>query len=148
MRFSVVILLFLFAFLSACGFEPVYKNQDVSNFSITTPKNKFGYLLKQNLENILYLDSDHALTVGKIGYAKKVATLEENRQRTRYDIKVYTDYVLTKNGKEIKAGKANSITSYNVVDDDYSTYVAEEDAIKRAIREMAEDIRGQIIFAK
>jgi len=140
---SKYIIILLITIISSCGFKSVYKNNDIAN--IETPKNKLGYMLKQNLENIAQLPEGYTLKIDDINYDKKTATYSKSREKLRYNIITTASFTLLDGEKKIISDTEKVTTNYNVTTSDYNNLIAEENAVKRGIKELAEQISKKIL---
>lgn len=155
--FKSTCLVFALLVLSGCGFQPLYgkgsAGYTISEFSriqIQPIKDRAGQLLHNQLltslntkgapGNPLYLldiltdEATSSLAVRKSAFA------------TRANLKVTANFRLlsTKGNKPLFSGTSAITVSYNILDSDFATLSAEKDARKRAVREIAEDIRIQL----
>lgn len=149
LRFSLIGLI-----LSGCGFQPLYGVheqghviEDFSYVNVAPMADRIGQQLHNELERLLHpngkaprarfrLTAD--LTEGKSSLAVKKSAFA-----TRANLNVQANYKLqqTNSGKDVLSA-TNSITvSYNIFDSQFATLMAEKDARKRAIRELAHEIR-------
>ena len=62
---------------------------------------------------------------------------------TRTNIIVKTAFVLraAEDNRVLYAGRASSINSYNILDEQYPTNVSAADALRRGLREISQDIK-------
>lgn len=146
--------------MQACGFEPVYGKRTTANYETATllsaievqaPPGKLGELFKAHLE-------DHFNPKGtrqKPFYRLKVSIntssdadiIEQDGTASRYTIKFSAPFQLIAidTNQEIEKGSIMRLVSYNVSQqDDYSTFIAREDAQKRGMVELAEDYNLRI----
>jgi len=155
--FKFTCLVFALLVLGGCGFQPLYGKSSAataaskfSEIKIKPIKDRIGQQLHNHLltalnpkgapGNPLYLlevlvsETKSSLAVRKSAFA------------TRANLKVTTSFRLipTKKGEEDFSGTSAITVSYNILDSDFATLSAEKDARKRAVREIAEDIRIQL----
>ncbi len=66
---------------------------------------------------------------------------------TRHNLKMNATFILSKitSGAQLYTGKAVSVGSYNVVDSEFATIVAEDNAAERAAREISEEILDLLV---
>lgn len=155
------------AFLSACGFQPVYGTSSAvsanaplmagvqisatdggsiassANITTTIPT-KVAREFKENLEDLL-----NPVTRGKsaeysldISISQTTAAIGISRDGTasRYNLNISSSYKLTRldDSKLIDAGTISNTTSYNNPSNQYfSTYISEQNARKRGVSELA-----------
>lgn len=158
-KFSFQFLMALIAvfFVTSCGFEPVYKANGGKNLrtELRTVKvekidfGRHGQELQTELEKIfnprdIPAAPKYSLSI-KLTSSKGGQAIQQNREVTRYDMSVTANFVLKEIGaKEIEKGTSRMVSSYDVVDSDFATYAAEEDALTRIMEEMARDISFKI----
>lgn len=151
-------MLFLLLTLTACGFQPLhgqaYRAQqkvDLSAIRIEVNNSRLGQLLKSQIEegiNPDYQRGEKRYTLS-IGVTEQEIYLFINPDGTssRGDIQYDSTYQLIRNRdrKQIDAGSLSRVSSYNTSEQaDYASYVAEEDARKRGIVELAQDYQLRI----
>ncbi len=168
--YSILILLFL----AGCGFQPVYGtasgasekspiragvkiSASASGAATTTTNsvvdnNATANMARQftnNLEDMLNYEGtptyklDVALTQSVVGIG-----VARDGTASRYNLILNSTYKLIRitDGKEVDSGTLSNFTSYNNPNNQYfSTYVSEQDARKRGIKELAELYRQRLI---
>lgn len=144
--------------LAACGFEPVYTRQstdqgamspkaDLYATEIALIADRRGQILHNLLldrfnpngrpRNPLYtLDTDVGVTVRNLG-------LQTDATTTRSEVKVRATATLTGVG-EPQTFFAVATSSFNTTESDYGTLVAEDEAVERAMRTIAEQLTVQV----
>lgn len=143
--------------LSACGFQPLYSKQDrndsgdfLSAIIITDDGTRPGQLARLAVEENFASrtgESTGTLTLKlRTQESKYAATVEQDGQISRYNIAMITQYEVRAAGQKalITEGAVRAMASYNVVLSDFATYLAEEDARERALRETAEALRSRM----
>lgn len=154
-------LLVVALFLSGCGFHSLYGTRaDAPEGSKVMagvkvdniPNGRMGQQLKADLEDglnpqgavppnpayrlaVTLKDSTAAIGVARDGTV------------SRYNVYLYSEYALyrTSDGKEITAGNLRHVSSYNNITNAYfSTFVSQEDAVKRGIDELAQLYRQRL----
>ena len=72
--------------------------------------------------------------------------VERSGFATRATIELIAAYTLQEDtpGTQVLAGRARAISSYNLLDNDFSTVVGTDDARRRAIRQVAYEIRNRL----
>lgn len=140
--------------LAACGFEPLYGkrsvgavDEDLARIQIAVIPNRIGqqvhnYLLDRINRQGRPNKPRHRLEV-KLASEKVVLGVERDETATRAKLVLRADFELTDlaTGKVVLHREARSANSYNIVDSALATRSAELDAIDRAARELAEEIR-------
>ena len=153
-RLSIVLALLI---LSGCGFQPLYGKNSPGNVASEFSKIKIQ-LIKDRLGQQLHNQLLSALSLGgrpgnpsyvlQIKASESTASLAVRKSAfaTRANLKVSASFsLLSAIGKEPLFSGSSAITvSYNILDSDFATLSAEKDARKRAIREVAEDMRLQL----
>lgn len=155
LRTSVIILPLL---LAACGFQPLYGKNDAmtaplqAGVRVDSIPGRMGQQLHEALEDSLNPDG---AVPPKPAYrlaatiASSEAPIDVSRDGTvsRYNVYLDSKYVLYRNsdGKEITSGTLRQVGSYsNLTNAYYSTYVSNEDAIKRGIQELGQIYRQRL----
>lgn len=158
MRYFVLSIIFL---LSACGFEPLYGTQkdgdagilyqvDVDPVIVNNAGGRAGQVLHSALEDRFSPagprpDAPYGLQVS-IGKSLVPVVIEPDGNVLRYNVLLNAHFRLYVKsvGKEVFAGSTSRISSYNVSDSDFSSFIAERDATERGLRELAEELRLRI----
>jgi LPS-assembly lipoprotein len=147
---------------AACGFTPVYQQTSstqadsaraaLAQIRIQTPDTRQGDLMKAAIEDHFY----QSLTVGaQTRYVLQI-DLQINQSdfminpdglATRADMHLLSPFQLkdTATGELLHTGKLRRHVSYNLSErNDYATYVAQKDAIRRVIEAVARDYALEI----
>ena len=153
-RLSVVFSLLI---LGGCGFQPLYGPDSSGNVAAEFSKIRILPIkdrLGQQLRNRLLTALNSGGIPGNPSYIlKTIATettaslaLRKSAFATRANLKVSTSFHLysTIGNEEIYSGSSAITVSYNILDSDFATLSAEKDARKRAVRDVAEDMRLQL----
>jgi hypothetical protein len=144
---------------TACGFQPVYGKKDgavpksLAGVSIEpVGRDRDSQLLKFALEDNLNpggavpvnpayrLNASLTSTASPIGIARDGTV-------SRYNVHLYSQYKLIRNSDDavVTTGNVRHVSSYNNVTGAYfSTYISEEDAVKRGIGELGEMYRQRL----
>ena len=137
--------------LSACGFQPVYSTRNaqtsLQHIVVETIAGREGQLLTIALEDALHPSGapaaphHHLHTTLKL--RKQPIGIEPDRSVLRWNLYLTAEFTLNEatTGRVVLRDSARRISSYNVSESDFSSFVAEQDAIKRGIRELAHTIR-------
>jgi len=143
---------------AGCGFEPLYGERssgaeasaELAAVKVNTIPNRNGQILhnflldKMNAKGRPATPSyalDIQLTEQKasVGIIKDntatLAQLSSSVTYTLYDLKKKT---------ALQTGRSRSFTSYNIVESNFATLAAEQDARERTLRELAEDITTKV----
>ena len=138
---------------ASCGFTPVYKKNAQSKttdylslIEVTPIGGKRGVQLRNRLEEKIYpIGSRQApryrLSVD-LNSSTEAVLIQLDNTATRHNLKMHATFILSKisTGAHLYSGKAISVGSYNVVDSEFATIVAEDNAAERAAREISEEI--------
>lgn len=153
MRYYIAILLLC---LSACGFRPVHApggaqqgmgSAELSLVALDPIDNgRSGQVLQTELEDLLHPDNVYPTPRYRLKVvleeAKQPIVIEQNARVSRYNLLLVAYYTLTdvNTGEAIYRSKLRRMGSYNASLSDYSTYVSENDARERAVRQLANDV--------
>lgn len=151
----------LAAALAACGFQPLYK-KDTSEPGVTGDLARIRVLnvnadlpeydrLGQQMHNMLmqrlnpdgspaepFYRLDTQLSVMK---ERTGIQITEEATRARLTVSVSFRLLDAANGRSLYTGSEQSTNSYNVADSQFATLSAENDAARRAVREVSDSIR-------
>jgi LPS-assembly lipoprotein len=151
LRSKLVVLCVLLA-LPACGFQPVHSKAAQPGIApvgiaveVSAPDRLSKERLTAELEDRLNpgglpaqpayrLNVQLSSSVGAIGVARDGTV-------SRYNVNLLSSYTLTREGEKepLTSGGLRSVSSYNnLTNQYYSTYISEQDAIRRGIGELAE----------
>ncbi len=148
---------------AGCGFKPLYSKSandgaaktllaGISIDEVASTDRRMGQQLKAELEDRLNPGGavpPHPAFRLKLGLTQSVSAIGVAPDGTisRYNIYLNSSFTLYRNsdGKQITSGAVSDVGSYNNVSNAYfSTYVSQEDAVKRGIIELAELYRGRL----
>ena len=149
--------LLLAAGLSACGFHPLYKNDDAAEASaeladvhIDTIRDRNGQILHNFLLDRINAKGQpteprYMLSI-KLTESKSTLGFIKDSSATLAQLASVATYTLTelKTKKPLQTGRSRSITSYNIVQSDFGTLAAEKDARERTLREISDDITTKV----
>lgn len=143
--------------LAGCGFQPLYGPRSVSTTAdqlaavkVELIEDRLGQQVRNNL-----LDRMSPRGEPEAPRYTLAVALSENLQElgfrkdetaTRANLVVTASYALTKVGEEqpLLKGKSQSANSFNIVDSDYATLIAENDARTRAARRLSDEISTRL----
>lgn len=144
------------AALSACGLQPLYGRQGPSGGStvgelqtvrIVPIADRPGQELHNALRNELNPrgqpgDPRYSLKV-VLTVSKDEIGVQKDDTATRANLILSADYTLVRIADRVlmTRGVAKSIVSYNIVTSEFGTHAAEEDARKRGVRQLAQQMR-------
>jgi len=144
--------------LSSCGYRPLYgqyslapqTKQHLAAIKINQIPNRVGQQMRTALKRRLAPTASqtkpvYGLSISLNETVSKLA-VEESAFATRANFSLTATYHLTRlsDGMELTDGKIKSVSSYNVLDSDFATLTAENDARKDAVNDLAETIRTRM----
>lgn len=146
--------------LSACSLTPVYKQQQDASGAVVSslpplqlhvPRSRIGQQFRTALEDALATPEDtppaayqlHVLLEQK----RYPIGIEQSGRISRYNVSITAQYRLIPVGEvaPVFEGKVRKLTSYNIVQSDYASYIAERDAESRAIQQAAQELRRRLM---
>lgn len=148
--------------LAGCGFTPLYSTKVAQNseavsrmaeISIAPIPGHNGQILHNELETLL-----NPLSTSTPQHYELVVTPEKNllpvgierdRRITRYNIVIRAPYTLKEiaTGRVLDKGKVKVVGSYDSVDSDFATFVAESDTTERALKDAARELKMRMTVA-
>ncbi|MEM7223037.1 MAG: LPS assembly lipoprotein LptE [Pseudomonadota bacterium] len=144
--------------LAACGFEPLHKPaakgdpapaQSLAQIQIRPVEGRIGQQLHNMLRDRLNpsgqpVSPEYYLVIG----LRRTTTdlgIREDETATRANLRLTATYnlVSAEDNEVLLNGSSFSVNSYNILDLEvsYATTVAEEDAIRRGLREISDNIQ-------
>lgn len=149
--------------LSACGFSPMYgKNASMNDLSIKANldqisidviPNHEGQFLRNLLIDRFYINGyptspKYNLSVATLAEKIKNFDVTVNDEATRRQLEISTIMRLidARTNAVIMTRPLYSITSYNVLESEYSTVVTEQSAREAALGDLARQIEQQIVL--
>ena len=144
-------------FLGGCGFQPLYGKKfdayapvELAAIKVKPIRNRIGQQLHNHLLSLLNPDGRPK----KLRYVLAATALEnisslsvqKNAFATRANLTLRVNYQLSpiSGGETVLSGNETIIISYNILDSDFATLIAEKDARARAVRELAMAIRTHL----
>ena len=145
--------------LSGCGFTPMYGEMGpgggigagLSRIAVTTPDNRLGYRLREQLEDAFGWSGTTAplyrLTTEVVQKRRSLGRRIDDTA-SRYELTVKADWTLTpvSGGEPIK-GSQTTTTTYAAADQPYAAIAAQQDGEDRAAAELARLIRLDLLQA-
>lgn len=151
--YKVLSVLAVVALVASCGFRPLHGGRagaelsgELASIEIKPIADRAGQRLRNHLQDFL----------SPYGRPKNPAytlyvTLNEGVQHlavkksafsTRVNLNMTARFTLSDaaGGKALFTGTAKIVSSYNILNSDYATLMAEKDARKRGVRELSNDI--------
>lgn len=140
---------------AACGLRPLYGEQpsggstlgELQTIRIQPAADRPGQQLHNALRNEINprgqpLDPRYTLAVDLV-VSKQETGVRKDETATRANLVLSGRYRLIRDSDQVQmtSGIAKSVASYNIVDSEFGTYAAEEDAQSRAIVQLAQQLR-------
>jgi LPS-assembly lipoprotein len=145
---------------TGCGFRPVYGKRtpeatpvssDLASIDVALIPDRTGQQLRNELEALLN-------PAGQSGVADRYTlsvrlhenvdtfAVERSGFATRATIELIAAYTLQEDtpGTQVLSGRARAFSSYNLLDNDFSTVVGTDDARRRAVQQLAYEIRNRL----
>lgn len=143
--------------VAGCGFRPLYAPTDktdvLADFSqveVALMPNRSGQELRNDLRDLLTprgqpSNPRYRLSIDLRESITKLAVLRTGLP-TRGDLRIIARYSLVdeSSGETVLRQSSSSVSSYNLVESDYSTLIAERYARSRALDQIADDIRSRL----
>ncbi len=161
-KFKISCLMGALFLLGACGFRPLYGQAagqaalaDLSLIRIEPISDRLGQELHNNLLDLLSPQGRpqkprYSLKI-KLSQSKKTLAVQKSAFATRANLTISANFSLIAIGagavlmpKALFSSKSSIISSYNVLDSDFATVIAERNARTQAVRELADNIRTRL----
>jgi LPS-assembly lipoprotein len=148
-----------------CGFHPMYGERtsqatpvavDLAGVRVSPIPDRSGQLLRNELERLLDPGAEdvagrYTLSV-QLDETVDTFAVERTGFATRANVELTARYTLLEDtsGAPVLAGTSRAVSGFNLLDNDFSTYVAGGDARSRAVTVIAYEIRNRLAvhFAK
>jgi LPS-assembly lipoprotein len=143
-------------FAAGCGFRPLYAEpepgdtatvEQLAAVRIEPLPDRTGQQLHNFLRGALNpqgqpVSPAYRLEI-KLTQRTEELALREDETATRANIILDSAFVLLSMSDEevLYSGRSSAINSYNILDQEYSTIIAADDALERGLRQMSEDIK-------
>lgn len=144
--------------LSGCGFQPVYGtvgDRDIevatylSSIRLKQKSGVMGQQLQNQLEDLFSPDSADSLYGESfqlefdVDSKRDAVVIEQDGSISRFNILLTSHYKLIdeETGEVLDKGTVRRTASFYNAPEKFSAYIAEKDAMVRALREMAEDYK-------
>lgn len=139
--------------LAACGFEPLYGEQDhgaateelLSRVTVPPIADRLGQLVRIELTNRLTPrpapEPLYAVAV-QLTESKQGLAVRRDASATRANLIINANFELTALGgsEKLLSGQIRSTNGYDILTSDFATLAAEKDARRRAARDIADAI--------
>lgn len=155
--FKSLALVFVLLGLGACGFQPLYgkgatgnASEEFSKIRILPIKDRIGQQLRNRLLAALHPRGTRRSSLfilrTRVNEGNTSLAVRKSAFATRANLTVTATFELVSagGGGRIFSGTSAITVSYNILDSDFATLAAEKDARRRAVREIAEDMRSQL----
>jgi LPS-assembly lipoprotein len=147
--------------VGGCGFQPLYQKHtasdavvdDLAQIEVLNPIEKINHddRLGQKVKNLL-LDRLNPFGRPQAAFYTLAVTVQAtktelgikiNDEATRAKLSLTASFILVekKTKAELFQGRSRSVNSYNIVNSDFATLSAENNAKDRAARELSDDIK-------
>lgn len=151
-------------FLCACGFTPLYGTggnadgtrslsvqQGLDSVSIDNIPDREGQYLRNALMDRFYSagrpdDARYRLVIESVHETKTDLDITKSSDATRAQLRMNTLMTLTDraSGQELLRRKLSAITSYNILQSQFTTRVSEQNARENALDDLARQIEQQL----
>lgn len=139
--------------LSACGFEPLYGEQDngvatedlLSRVFVAPIADRLGQLVRIELTNRLTprpaREPQYVVTV-EVDESRQDLAVRRDASATRANLILRAQFVLTRSsgGEALMSGQIRSSNGFDILVSDFATLAAEKDARRRGARDIADGI--------
>ena len=143
--------------VTACGFRPLYGERagtmaaaHMAAVQIGIVNDRLGQILRNDLIERMSplgepLNPRYRLNAS-LSQSNSALAIQQDTTITRYDQRIDVSFVLVDlaTGQVMFRGCSRAIGGYDAVRSDFATLTAQQDAAKRTVREVAEDIRAQL----
>lgn len=143
--------------LGACGFRPLYAEREetaaepgLAAIKVMPIKDRIGQMLEMALRESfnprgISVDTRYTLTV-MLAVSQYDLGIQRDATATRGRVDVYATIQLkdAKSDKQIYSTRAQSTSSFNLLDDAYAAQVAADDARTRCVRDLTDEIHTRM----
>jgi len=143
--------------LGACGFRPLYAEREeassepaLATIKVLPIKDRIGQMLEMSLRESfnprgIAADPRYTLSV-TLAVSRFDLGIQRDASATRGRVDVYATIQLAdaQSGKAVYNSRAQSTSSFNILDDAYAAQVAEDDARARTVRDLSDEIRTRM----
>lgn len=143
--------------LGGCGFRPLYGRTGDGNFSEVLAQVEIGPIpdrVGQIVRNALLERLTPKGTGGLVNYRLDVLlnesisslAVQKSADATRADLTLSATYALTdiRSGKVIQRTNSQAVASFNILNSEFATLMAEKGARDRAARQLSDEIRLKV----
>ena len=153
--FRTIAFLAVLGLLGACGFRPLYGDRtaaggapsELASIKIAAIPDRIGQQMHNHLLTALNPRGQprrpRYILHTRINESISSLAVRKSAFATRANLAVTAHYNLAPSagGQSLFSAKSSITVSYNILDSEFATLMAEKDARARAIREISEDIR-------
>lgn len=149
--------------LTACGFQPLYGDHALSttaavresfnNIAIANIPDQSGQYLKNALMDRLYsvgrpdAGARYRLTVSSVNESRRELDITKTSDSTRAQLSLSTVMVLSDaEGSKLLSRSLGATTSYNILDSQFTTRVAEDSARRQALDDLARQVESHLLL--
>lgn len=162
-RKKLLLILLLTILLGGCGFTPLYKDSSqtaamwiFNNIHIANIPDQEGQYLRNQLIDHFYsngrpANAKYTLTISPIQETLTDLDITKNSDATRAQLKLKTKMELSDNhtGTILSSRRLTAITSFNILQSQFTTRVSENSARESALNELARQTERYIaLYAK
>ena len=142
--------------VASCGFRPLYAERatgvsfQLAAIEINVIDNRVGQILGNHLRDQFNPYGRPSNPLYRLGVTtnetKQDLAIRKDETATRANLTLSADFTLSHadSGKELIRGSVQSTNSYNILSSDFATLSAEDDARRRAVREIGDDIKTRL----
>jgi LPS-assembly lipoprotein len=152
-------MIFSLLLLAACGFQPLHGDGDgsgarpgdeLAKVQILPLPERTGQILHNELRNEINPAGQPSAPAYELAVRLKETArdtgVRKDETATRAVLRMEANFALRRAGTRqvLFAGQSLSIVGYNLVESQFATYTAENDARARAMHQLAQDISAQL----
>lgn len=156
--FRIIAALMILSPLAACGFRPLHGGgeashqaiEEMSSIEIKPIANRSGQILRNYLQDALTpkgspADPRYFLMV-KLSESVERLAVKKDAFATRANLRMSASYSMTEIGAKNPAlsSGAKAVSSYNILNSEFSTLINEKDARERALKEIGDRIKTSV----
>ena len=160
LRFLAVFAVFV---LTGCGFRPLYGDHSASTSAavraslndiyIGNIPDQPGQYLRNALMDRFYsagrpgAEARYSLTIAPISESRTELDITKTSNSTRAQLYLSTSLILKDTqGTQLMSRSLTAVTSYNILDSQFTTRVAEESARRQALDDLARQAETQVLL--
>lgn len=157
MSFRLFAALLFCGLLAGCGFRPLYGDfgdGDVGTrflrVEIDPAKDREGQILNNELVRLLYGSREPERPIYRLTMKLNQQTTSLVVRKSAFATRAYLDmrisFKLTDiaTGAHVHSGNSRATVSYNILDSEFATLLAEKDARERGLRVLSQDMRVRL----